>query len=116
MVIQFILSALLLAALVVTLKRSRQGAIGRWSALLWSLLWIGAAVAILRPEVTSGFAAFVGVGRGVDVVTYFSIVFLFALVFKVFLRIEKLERDITALVREIGLEKKRGERRETERS
>jgi hypothetical protein len=112
MVIQYILSALLVAALAITVKRARQGAIGRWSAALWSLLWVAAAAAILRPEATSMLASLVGVGRGVDVVTYFSIIFLFALLFRVFLRIEKLERDITRLVREIGLEKRRGERRD----
>ncbi|HSD12258.1 MAG TPA: DUF2304 family protein [Patescibacteria group bacterium] len=103
MIIQIILVATLAAALVLTWRRSRQGALSRLGAFLWSALWIAAAVVVLRPEVASFFANLVGVGRGVDAVLYVSIIALFYLVFRIFLRLDKLDRDITLLVRKVGL-------------
>jgi hypothetical protein len=107
MLIQYLLIAILAGALVVTWRRERQAAIGRLAAVLWSLLWIGAAVVVLLPDVSSVFAKAVGVGRGVDAVVYLAILFLYYLVFRVFVRLEKIDRDITAVVRETGLRRSR---------
>jgi hypothetical protein len=43
-----------------------------------------------------------GVGRGIDVLVYLSIILLFYSNFKQTERIEKLEKEITKLVREIA--------------
>lgn len=101
--IQILLVAMLAAALALTWRRSRQGALSRLGAFLWSALWIAAAVVVLRPEVASFFAGLVGVGRGADAVVYVSVIVLFYLVFRIFLRLDKLDRDITLLVRKVSL-------------
>lgn len=103
MLIQYILVALIVGALYGTWRRASTGALSRLAAALWSALWIGAIIVVLRPGVADMFAAAFGVGRGADVIVYFSIVFLFYLVFRVFLRLSKIERDLTAVVREMGL-------------
>lgn len=105
MLIQILLLAILAAALVLAWRRAGQGALSRTSAILWSILWVGAGVVVLRPEVASLFAGLIGVGRGVDAIVYFAIIFIFYLVFRIFLRLEKLDRDITALIRALGLSK-----------
>lgn len=109
MIIQLILVAALLGFLVMTWKRAQQGALSRAAAAAWSLLWIAAGVVVLRPEVANFISNLVGVGRGADAVVYVSIVALFYLAFRVFLRLEKMNRELTALVRKIALmeEKKR---------
>ena len=104
MAIQYILIGILVAALGLTWRRERQGALSRLGAMLWSALWVAAAVVVLLPDVATSFAAAVGVGRGVDAVLYLAVLFLFYLVFRVFLRLDKIDRDITKLVRKIGLE------------
>lgn len=103
MVIQYVLILAFAAALVLTWRRARQGAIGRLPALGWSVFWIAAAVVVLRPETSSVLARFLGVGRGADVIVYFALVVAFALVFKLFTRLETLERQITRLVRDLAL-------------
>ncbi len=103
MIIQVILVAALAGALVLTWRRAKQDALSRLEAFLWSALWIAAAVVVLRPGVASSFASLVGVGRGADAVIYVSIIALFYLVFRIFLRLDKLDRDITLLVRKAGL-------------
>jgi hypothetical protein len=111
MLIQYILAALLLLALYGTWKRERQQALTRVAAAAWSALWIGAIVVVLRPEVTDIAATLFGVGRGADVVVYFSVVILFYLVFRIFVRLAKIERDITAVVRAHGIAKALQEKR-----
>ncbi|HTM69168.1 MAG TPA: DUF2304 family protein [Candidatus Binatia bacterium] len=103
MVIQVLLIAMLAGALVLTWRRSKQGALSRLGAFLWSALWIAAAIVVLRPEVATFFASLVGVGRGADAVIYVSIIALFYLVFRIFLRLDKLDRDLTALVRKVSV-------------
>lgn len=114
MVIQFVLIAMLAGAFVLTWRRSKQGALSRLGAFLWSALWIAAIVVVLRPEVATFFASLVGVGRGADAVIYVSIIALFYLVFRIFLRLDKLDRDLTVLVRKVSVAQ-RDEHRDAQR-
>jgi len=74
----------------------------RWGAF-WLAFWIGVGVVVALPWTTSLLAARLGVTRGVDLVIYVSVIVLFYLVFRLTLKIEKLEGNITKLVREIAL-------------
>jgi len=69
----------------------------------WFLLWLAAAVVVLVPDTASYLAFQVGVGRGSDLVTYLALLLVFYLIFKLFLRLEKFERQLTAIVRELAL-------------
>jgi len=102
---QFALVAAFAAALALTVRRGRQNALSRTETFLWSALWIAGAVVTLLPEVTTFFASVIGVGRGADAVTYVSVAVLFYLTFRIFLRIDKLDREITELVRRDALRK-----------
>lgn len=103
MLIQIILTIILLAALVVTWRRMRQGVISWREAALWSVLWVAASVVIVLPETTSIIARMVGIGRGVDLAIYASVTLLFVLVFKIFLSLDKIERNLTDMVRKDAL-------------
>ena len=105
MVIQFLLIGILLAALGLTWRRAGQNALSRRAAILWSLVWIGGGIVVLRPEVASLFAKLLGVGRGADAVLYVGVLLMVYLLFRVFLRLDKTERDLTKLVRRIALDK-----------
>jgi len=106
--IQIIIVAFVLFALSRTVSRFREGSLPlRW-LVLWSAVWSAVAVAVILPQTTSWFARMLGVGRGVDAVIYLSIIFLFYLVFRVFLRLQKIDHDITLVVRELGLMKSAG--------
>ena len=71
--------------------------------ILWILFWIFVSVIVVLPQTTSFIANVLGVGRGVDVVVYLSVVVIFYTLFRIFIRLEKIERDITTLVRHISL-------------
>lgn len=101
--IQIIIVAFALYALSRAVLRFRSGELHLAQVGLWSLFWIGVGIVTVIPQTTSWIASAVGVGRGVDLVIYCSIIALFYAVFRLFVRIEQMERHITGLVREVGL-------------
>ena len=103
MLIQYLLLAAIVAAFVFTVRRGRQHALSRMGTFMWGALWVGAAIVVLMPSVASLIARVLGVGRGADAVLYVSIIALFTLVFRIFLRLDKIDRDITLLVRKASL-------------
>ena len=74
--------------------------------LFWVILWIAAVLIIIFPDIMSLIAKDLGVSRGVDIIIYFSIMILFYLNFKGMIRDEKVEQDISKIVKEITLRKK----------
>lgn|SRR3989338_8846949 len=72
-------------------------------AVLWSLLWVLIGLVALRPEWTNRLADFLGIGRGADVVLYGAIVVIVALLFRISVRLEQLDRAITTVTRELAL-------------
>ncbi|MBD3251535.1 DUF2304 family protein [Candidatus Uhrbacteria bacterium] len=103
MPIQILLVVALLIALTMTWKRAKEGVIRAREAVLWSIVWIAAGVVIVLPETTSAVANLLGVGRGVDLVLYASVVVLFFLVFKLFTSLDRMDKQITDLVRKDAL-------------
>ncbi|MBI4252982.1 DUF2304 domain-containing protein [Candidatus Uhrbacteria bacterium] len=74
--------------------------------LVWSLFWIAVIFLIWQPNLTDYLAAFLQVTRGADAVFYLSIVVIFYLLFRMVAKLEKIDGEITTLVREIALLKK----------
>jgi hypothetical protein len=108
--IQVILIAFALFALSRTLVRFHEGKLTRVSFALWALFWLAAAAVVALPRTTEWFAGLLGVGRGVDAVLYLSVALLFYLLFRIFIRLDRMERDITAIIREVGLDRARDRR------
>lgn len=84
--------------------RSKEKVIPAKTALFWTLIWLLALAGILLPSTTTQIAAFFGVGRGVDVILYFGLSALFYLVFRIYVMIEDLRREVTKVVRNVALE------------
>lgn len=76
------------------------------TVLLWSFFWLVVIFLIWQPNLTNYLAAFLQVTRGADAIFYLSLILIFYLLFRVVARLEKIEGDITTLVREIALLKK----------
>jgi hypothetical protein len=84
-------------------RRERGGQLSRLSAIMWSLVWLGATVVVALPETASWFAQRLGVGRGADAVTYLAVAFLYYLVFRLFLSHRKMESDFSRLIQQLAL-------------
>ena len=66
---------------------------------MWLVFWLAVGVAFITPESLTKIANLLGIGRGADLVLYVAVVVVFYLMFRIFIRLEKMERDITKVVR-----------------
>ncbi len=105
-IIQVVIVLFAIFAISRTIRQFRAGALTLFWLAVWVLLWVAVGVITLMPQTTDVIATKLGVGRGVDVVIYLSLIALFYLVFRLFTKIEDVEREITRLVRKLALEEK----------
>jgi hypothetical protein len=102
---QFLLLAFVLGALAKVIHSYRQRRLVPLDFLFWGLVWIGTASMIIFPDATSFLAHLLGIGRGVDLIVYLSLLISFSLIFRLYVALARLEQTITALVRAIALER-----------
>ena len=93
----------MLAALFITWRRAWQRVLRLGEALVWSVVWGGAAVTISLPMVSGRLATMFGVGRGADFIVYSSVALLHLLVFRLFVDNVRMERQLTLIVRREAL-------------
>lgn len=99
LVIQILIIAFLLFAVSRTVSKFREGKLSLVWFVFWLAFWIGVGVVVIVPETTSYLAALVGITRGADLVVYSAIIVLFYLVFRILVKIESIEQEITKAVR-----------------
>ncbi|PIN70370.1 hypothetical protein COV93_01810 [Candidatus Woesearchaeota archaeon CG11_big_fil_rev_8_21_14_0_20_43_8] len=88
-----------------TILRLKDNEISVSEFIFWILIWALVLVVIFIPKITIKISGMLGIGRGIDLVIYFSILLLFYLVFRIYVKIEKVEQEITTIVREVSLKK-----------
>ena len=89
---------------VFTLVGAFRRQMGRVSGAFWSLIWTAAALAIAFPQSTVLVARTLGIARGADLVFYFAILGMMVGFFLVYVRLRRLERSISLLVRRLALD------------
>lgn len=97
----FVLFSLLAIANVLGLKKA--GHLSVRGALFWVLFWLAADIAVIDPSTTTHLANLFGIGRGTDFVLYVSFAALFFLFFRLQIKLEKMNRDVTKVVRDRAL-------------
>ena len=102
MLIQYILLAIILFILIQTVNKFRVKIISLREFLFWLIIWIVAGTIVILPHITTFLAEHLGIGRGADLVLYVSLILVFYLIFRLFVRQEKLERNISKIVEEVA--------------
>lgn len=105
--IQIVIVLFALFAWSRAILRFKDAKLTRNELIFWSVAWIAAIVVTLLPQTTETLATLFGVGRGADVIVYLSIVVLFYLVFRIYVKADSTEKAITKLVREVAIERKK---------
>ena len=67
----------------------------------WSIIWLSVLIIALFPDITTNIAETIGMGRGLDSVVLMAILILFYLIFRLYIKIEALDKDITNLNMEL---------------
>lgn len=73
----------------------------------WLGIWGGLIFVVFFPNIISRVADLVGIKRGIDVIIYTSVGVIFYLIFRLYVKLEDIEREITKVVRELALNKKK---------
>ncbi len=97
--------------LIWSVRKLMKGAQPRGLMLLKVFIWAAAGVAIYDPDLTIRAAKLFGIGRGADLVLYFTTIFFLLGVLYFYNRLLKLETQITQIVRHLAIgeaEKKQG--------
>jgi small membrane protein len=100
---QVFLLSLVVFAMGHDILRYRQNRIHTRGFLLWLVLWFGVIAVIMFPNSTVVVARFFGIGRGTDLVLYTSIILILYFLFRIYVHLEQVDREITQIVRTIAL-------------
>ncbi|MEK7557769.1 MAG: DUF2304 domain-containing protein [Patescibacteria group bacterium] len=85
-------------------KQKKQIAIAEF--IFWLFFWLISAGAIISLKWLDKIVASLGfTASGINILLYLSVAVLFYLIFRLRLKLSKIERDITKLVRHIALKK-----------
>jgi len=107
MILEFIGIIFAAFALSRVFLRYRDKSITITELIFWSLVWIGVAAVALFPNIFTTLSKIAGIGRGVDILLYSGMIILFYLMFRLYVKIDGQQKDITKLVRELALQKKK---------
>lgn len=84
-------------------QRRREGLLSIRATIWWLLIWVGMLVMAWYPDSVQTAADILGIGRGVDLVIYCALAFLLLTNFRLLVKLESLQRDITKVVRRNAL-------------
>lgn len=102
-VLQILAGAFALFALTRVILRAKERKMTWGEMFFWTVVWLMMIVLVILPEASTFFAEHLGIGRGVDLVLYVAIILLFYLLFRLYVKFEQLEQEVTVAVREIAL-------------
>lgn len=109
MFVKLIIGVFALFALSRVWLRFRDGSMGLLGLSLWGGMWVALGVTVWVPAVTAFIAHIVGIGRGADLLIYISVIGLLYGVFRLYIKLEFIEHELTALTRKLALRERQRE-------
>ncbi len=102
-VVEILFTIVALIELLRTVRRMMTRHLSLPLTIVAVVVWISVLVFTWVPSLLDQVAQVIGVGRGVDTAMYFSVLLLLYLVFRIFVRLEHMEDQLTRLTREDAL-------------
>ncbi|MBI4599514.1 DUF2304 domain-containing protein [Candidatus Uhrbacteria bacterium] len=107
MTIQILITAVSAVIIGKALSKLKRREVHGGTCSAWILFWIAVIALVWQPNLTNYLAYILQVTRGADAIFYLSLVGIFYLLFRIFIRLERMDQEITTIVREIALLKNR---------
>lgn len=85
-------------------EKRREGLLSLRGTTFWILFWLLAGAVVAYPKSASMLAERLGIGRGADLIIYTSIAVLFYIVFRLHVKLEMVNRDVTKAVRKQAID------------
>lgn len=70
--------------------------------LFWIIIWSATLVFVFDPHISDTIASFLGLQRGTDTIFFLAIILLFYLIFRLYVKLDTIDKDLTRLVTEIS--------------
>lgn len=99
-IFQILFSIFCVLAIFSVWDKKKQQILGKKATLFWISFWLLVMVLVWWPNALTVIANKFGIGRGTDLVLYVSLVIIFFVLFKLNVKLEMINRDITKIVRE----------------
>lgn len=103
--IQQLLALIIIAYIIIrTIWQKKNQKINSIEFFFWISFWLIAGFAVIFIKYIDRFVAELGFsGSGINILFYLAVIVIFYLIFKLRIKIEKIESNITRLTREISL-------------
>lgn len=111
---QVFLIIFLLFALSRVIVRFKSSEITVPGLIFWSGIFGVAIIAVAFPQLTSSVANAAGIGRGADAVVYISIALIFYLVFRLYVYIQDVRREISDMVGKLAIREHEKEHKQSD--
>ena len=100
---QLLLGSLLLFIIYRTVVAYRSKTLSVGFTVTWLLFWSVGLILVIKQEWVISLANWIGIGRGVDLVIYLSIILLYYLIYTVLIRLQEIEENLTRIIRGLAL-------------
>lgn len=112
MIVQIIVSLFGLYNIFKSILKLKEGDTTVGLFIFWNCIWLGLVLLVWIPQTFDLLGMYLGLSsRGVDIVAYTAIVVLVYAVYRITLKLEHLEYEITQLVRSKVIEEVKQEQR-----
>ena len=106
--VAIIVAAFALSRVILRLKEKK---ITIKEFIFWAVIWIVILVISSIPRIPDFFSSRFGIERGADFLIYLSIILLFYLLFRMYVKVEQMEQNITEVVRHVAIQEKKKKRK-----
>ncbi len=106
--IQQLLAVIVIAFFIIRLfQQRRNNSISKGEYLLWLVFWILTGLSVIFIKYIDRLVGFFGFsGSGIEVLLYLAVALMFYLFFRLRIKIERIEKELTKVVRAIAIDKK----------
>ncbi|MEK9131177.1 MAG: DUF2304 domain-containing protein [Patescibacteria group bacterium] len=104
MLFKILLAIFAVVVMVRVFKQYRAKKVGANWFGFWMIFWVLVIVVSYTPQTTDLIAQVVGVGRGVDLIVYISLPIIFYSIFRLVVRQDQQNKELTDLVRKIAID------------
>lgn len=88
-------------------KQYKQKNISNYSFIAWLIFWAGLAYLVINPNLSTLISIRLGIGRGVDLLVFTALVIIFYTLFKIFVKLNIIDSQISKIVEDIAIKKKK---------
>jgi len=104
-IVQILILVFALFALSRLILRVKDRVVSGAQFLFWTTIWVMVIIISIIPNFTSAISQPLGIKRGMDIAIYASIVLIFYLIFRMYVKIDETNRNLTKIVRNLAKEK-----------